>query len=320
MPRNGSGAMTRVHDWTVDAAAQVPITASRVDDDTDDIANEITNSVAKDGQSTMSGNLKMGNNRVTGMGAGTALTDASTLQQTLINGLTYMASTGSANAYVLTPSPAITAYADGQAFAFKANFTNSGAATVAISGLTAQAIKKRGSTALDAGDITSGSIYIMRYDGTNFQLLNPGTIEIIGDTSPQLGGALDTNSFGINMADTVLSRPEIKDYAESYTAANSSTAYTVDITNGNVFEITMTGNCTFTFSNPSATGKGCSFTMILKQDGTGSRTATWPASVDWSVGGAPTLTTTAAAVDIVTFLTVDAGTRWYGFLGGVNFS
>lgn len=122
----------------------------------------------------------------------------------------------------------------------------------------------------------------------------------------------------LQCADNLITRPELKDYAETAVSANSTTSYTIDLVNGNMFEITLTGNCTFTFSNPPATGKGGSFTLILKQDGTGSRTTTWPASVDWASGSAPTLTTDANAVDILTFLTIDAGTRWYGFLSGAD--
>ena len=104
--------------------------------------------------------------------------------------------------------------------------------------------------------------------------------------------------------------------AEELITDNSGASYTIDLLVGNVFEITLTGNCTFTFSNPSASGNATSFTLILKQDGTGSRTTTWPGSVDWPAATAPTLTTTESAVDILTFFTTDGGTTWYGFLAG----
>lgn len=121
--------------------------------------------------------------------------------------------------------------------------------------------------------------------------------------------------------DQLVSKPELKDYAETAVSANTGTAYTVDLTNGNVFDLTLTGNCIFTFSNPPASGKAGTITMILTQDGTGSRTASWPASVDWPGGTAPTLTTTATTgVDVLTFLTVDGGTTWFGFVAGQEFS
>lgn len=51
----------------------------------------------------------------------------------------------------------------------------------------------------------------------------------------------------LSVADNVLLRPTIKDYAETvYAGGNTSTAVTLDETNGNVQSFTMTGNCTFT--------------------------------------------------------------------------
>ena len=60
---------------------------------------------------------------------------------------------------------------------------------------------------------------------------------------------------------------------------------------------------------PTATA-GKSFILILTQDGTGGRTATFT-SVKWPGGVAPTITTTATTGrDILTF--VSDGTNWYG--------
>lgn len=102
---------------------------------------------------------------------------------------------------------------------------------------------------------------------------------------------------------------------ELSTNATSGAAATADLADGNVHDITLTANCTLTFAGATS-GVGCSFTLIARQDGTGSRTITWPASVDWSGGSAPTLSTAASAVDVFTFLTVDGGTTWLGFTAG----
>lgn len=77
---------------------------------------------------------------------------------------------GTADALTLTPSPAITAYASGNSFTFKAGSSgNTGAATVAVSGLTTKDIQKYGS-ALAAGDIVANKWYRVVYDGAAFQL------------------------------------------------------------------------------------------------------------------------------------------------------
>jgi len=89
---------------------------------------------------------------------------------------------------------------------------------------------------------------------------------------------------------------------------NSSTADTIDWTAGNKQKSTLTGNVTFTFS-PEPSGP-CNLILKLIQDATGSRTVTWPADVKWPGGTAPTLTTTASAIDIVSFYY--DGTDFYG--------
>lgn len=79
--------------------------------------------------------------------------------------------TGSANAYVLTTGLSLAAYVAGQSFDIKANFTNSGAATINVDTLGAKDLRKNGTTALASGDIVSGRIYRISYDGTVFQVL-----------------------------------------------------------------------------------------------------------------------------------------------------
>jgi hypothetical protein len=106
-----------------------------------------------------------------------------------------------------------------------------------------------------------------------------------------------------------------KNMIESVATANTGTAYTVDITAGTLFDLTLTGNVTFTF--PTATA-GRQFTLLLKQDATGSRTITWPSAVRWPAGTAPTITSTAAKTDVISF--VADGSYWLGFVGGQNWT
>jgi hypothetical protein len=121
-------------------------------------------------------------------------------------------------------------------------------------------------------------------------------------------------------ADQLVTRPVVKDYAETvYAGGNSSTAVTLDETNGNVQTFTMTGNCTFTMPSGSGLQAGTSITLILTQDGTGSRTGAFT-SVLWAEGEAATLTTTATTgIDILTFYTFNGGASpvWYGFAAGM---
>lgn len=80
-----------------------------------------------------------------------------------------------------------------------------------------------------------------------------------------------------------------------YDNGNSGTSKTISWLNGMKQKITMTGNCVFTFTSPTKPGH---YFLRVIQDGTGSRTATWPATCR-APSGFLTLTTTASAYDDV---------------------
>ena len=82
---------------------------------------------------------------------------------------------------------------------------------------------------------------------------------------------------------------------------------TVDWRDGNHQAATLDENLTFTFIAPDGPG---GFTMKLTQDGAGTNSVTWPATVFWEGGTAPTITVTASAVDLVSFYF--DGTNYFG--------
>lgn len=175
----------------------------------------------------------------------------------------------------------------------------------------------------------------------------PGTIlsNVVEDTTPQLGGGLDVNGQSIisvangnilitphgtgqvrpgevNCQDSKIIRPYFQDYAEVRpTPSSSAGTLTLDLTTGNVFEVTLTENVTtLTISNWPATGRAGSFTLVIHQDGTGGWTVTWPAAVLWHNGSAPTVSAAIGATDIYSFLSTTAGTTIYGGVGGQAFA
>ncbi len=103
-----------------------------------------------------------------------------------------------------------------------------------------------------------------------------------------------------------------KQYGETTVTSGAGTTYTVNLATGNSFKLTLAANCAITFANPLTAGTANIFTIMLVQDG-GSRSVTWPAAVKWASGTAPTLATAAGAIDTITFMTVDGGTRYFGF-------
>lgn len=100
------------------------------------------------------------------------------------------------------------------------------------------------------------------------------------------------------------------------TQADAGSSYTLPApTTAGIHDLTLTENCELTF--PAATA-GQSFTLILRQGGSGSYTITWPGTVKWAGGTEPTLTTSVSAIDILGFFT--DGTDWFGFVSGQNMS
>tara|TARA_R110001592_G_scaffold261190_2_gene525995 strand:- start:91 stop:537 length:447 start_codon:yes stop_codon:yes gene_type:complete len=84
-------------------------------------------------------------------------------------------------------------------------------------------------------------------------------------------------------------------------------ALAIDLSTGNYFTKTISGNSTFTFTNPPASGTVGSFTLELTH---GSGTVTWPSSVKFPLDTAPTLT--AGKTHLFIFVTDDGGTRYRG--------
>ena len=115
-----------------------------------------------------------------------------------------------------------------------------------------------------------------------------------------------------------LVNPNLVNHTEEVVSAKSGSSYALDLTTGNVFNITLTDNCTFTVTNIPASGTACSITLILTQDGTGSRSVTWPSNTKWSSGLSPALFTSAAAIDIFQLFSINGGTTWYGFQSGIG--
>jgi hypothetical protein len=90
------------------------------------------------------------------------------------------------------------------------------------------------------------------------------------------------------------------------TVAASGGTVAVSFASGNIIDMTLTASTTLTFAG-HVVG---TYIFELIQGGSGSYTITWPASVKWSGGTAPTLTTTVGKTDIVTLF--HDGTNFFG--------
>lgn len=151
--------------------------------------------------------------------------------------------------------------------------------------------------------------------------VNQGTVYACTNTVEPI---LDTDAInfalvtGAEPVDTFLTTTE-GGQALVVTTLTAGAAYAINCALGNVFDITLTANCTLTITNPPPLGVSGEITVILRQGGSGSYTVTWPASVDWQNpttglggGSAPTLFTAVGAQNDIELSTLDAGVTWGG--------
>jgi hypothetical protein len=94
------------------------------------------------------------------------------------------------------------------------------------------------------------------------------------------------------------------------TVTTGSGTASLDLSTGTTFSFTPSGATTVSFTNPLATGTAIGFSVEIIGDGSA---ITWPSSVKWPSGVAPTAT---ASKEVYAFVTTDGGTSYYGKLAG----
>ena len=141
-------------------------------------------------------------------------------------------------------------------------------------------------------------------------------------TTPTLNytSAINVSGSELINASRRITNPVLLGYTETVNAVgNTIAATTINIANGNAVTATLAANTQFTFNVGTLTG-AIAFTLFLTNDATAGRSITWPLTVRWQDGIAPTRTTTANRTDVWSFFTTDGGTNWYGALSLRNFA
>ena len=168
----------------------------------------------------------------------------------------------------------------------------------------------------------SGDILVVNQDGGTLEYVKgyvgrTGSVEGVFSVPGLSCDAGATFGGAVNLIDNELSRPKLKDYAETVNAIGTIIDdFTINITNGNVQTVTIGGDCEVDFTHWPATGIAGTLTLIITNGG--AHTVTWDDDViKWPGNNAPSLT--SSGVDIVSFMTIDAGTIVYGFVGGIKF-
>ena len=146
---------------------------------------------------------------------------------------------------------------------------------------------------------------------------NGGTVVTLTGTQTLTNKTLGATTLSgtLSVADNLVNRPVLQDYAiEGSAIGNTGATRTFDLAVANFFSATLNQACTFTFSNPPASGDFGAFVLELTNGG--AFVITYPASVDFVGGVAPTLT--AAGVDQLVFTTRDGGTTYFAFVAGLD--
>ena len=169
--------------------------------------------------------------------------------------------------------------------------------------------------------VDDGTTSTLSFEGSAGQLFSisndmSGTIFSVGDVSGVPSIEVDA-SGDVRIAEFGGSLKSYNTKASIITL--SGTSVSMNTTSSDVFQISLTGDTTLSFSGTPTSGDLTS-KMIIVTQGSGVFTMTWPTSIKWASGFEPTISGLNGAVDIFTFITRDAGTSWYGFVNGQSFA
>lgn len=246
MPRNASGVYSLP---TGNPVVTNTVISSTVQNNTmSDVATALTQSIAYDGTTTPVANLPMGNFRHTGVAIATAQACYGSVTDIQNGTLVTLSAVAGTNTITATAPFTVAAYAAGQCFRFVASGSNTTAATINISALGAKSITKFGTTALNAGDIASGGVYEIVYDGTQFQLIGA-----------RQGGSVAAATYNARSSNTIFASGDLGSmneftgtFTQTFTAAATLGAgWYVDVQNVGTGVITFDANLSETFACPS---------------------------------------------------------------------
>ena len=144
------------------------------------------------------------------------------------------------------------------------------------------------------------------------------TLEI--NSSVEFGSGFTFSGGIANIQNNTITKPKFNNYSETvYNIGNvTGSSVIIDVNNGNIQTLTKyVANGSIVSGSFYNAGTGSvTMTLIMTDAGTGDG-FTFPSAI-WAGGNVPSYS--AIGTDIVTFNTIDGGTSWYGFVGGLGFT
>ena len=178
-------------------------------------------------------------------------------------------------------------------------------------------------TGANYGTFKTGSIILTNTTASNST--TTGALTVVGGAgiggNLYVGGNTNLNGSLTFTNASALASPKLQAYQETVTTIGTVVGATnINCALSNIFDITLgAASVTFTFTNPPPSGTAQPITIILRQDATGSRTATFT-NAKYTDGSVPVLSTGANQVDVLTFFTVNGGSFWFGTFAMANVS
>jgi hypothetical protein len=184
----------------------------------------------------------------------------------------------------------------------------------------------------------TGEVRLAQYNGfvdilnsTSATSTNSGALQVVGGVgiggNLYVGGSINSAGTGVvnystatNVNSGTYITPRFQSYSEVVTTLASTTAVqNLNLALSNIFDVTLTTNTTFTFSNTATSGSAMPVTVILRQGTGGNFTATFTGA-RYSDGILPVLSTGANQIDVLSFYTVNGGSFWFGTFAMANVS
>ena len=186
-----------------------------------------------------------------------------------------------------------------------------------------------------AGDIAAtGSITAASFSGDGSNLSG---VDVVNDTTPELGGNLDLNSKdiigtgNINIAGNINNINAVgvstfngglitTEFAEKVNAiGNGGSNMVIDLSNGSHVTATLSEDETTVTFNTGIASDSIGFTLVLTNSGD-TQSIIWPSNIKWPGNTIPTRTTASGKTDIWVFVSSDGGANWYGNVAIYNFT